>query len=205
MTNNGNNKARIVWGPYPDPESLPGTITGYAIYRSANHPPGQPGSFSYLATVNADVFQYIDNSATIGNDLNANSYYVKAVYEYERGSGESGATNTVEVRLEVPQKRVTENYLQSVSFNLNQNYPNPFNPSTTIYYSIPEDAKVSIKVYDILGTEVTELVDEIKTAGYYEAVFNASNLSSGVYVYRITALSGDKLLFSQSKQMTLLK
>jgi hypothetical protein len=125
MTNNGNNKARIVWGPYPAPESLPGTITGYTIYRSANHPPGQPGSFSYLATVNADVFQYTDNSATIGNDLNANSYYVKAVYEYERGSGESGATNTVEVRLEVPQKRATENYLKYVSFNLNQNYPNP--------------------------------------------------------------------------------
>ena len=57
----------------------------------------------------------------------------------------------------------------------------------------------------MLGTEVAELVNEIKPAGLYETTFDASSLSSGVYVYRITALSGDRILFSQSKQMILLK
>ncbi|MDO8550154.1 MAG: T9SS type A sorting domain-containing protein [Ignavibacteria bacterium] len=62
-----------------------------------------------------------------------------------------------------------------------------------------------MKVYDMLGTEVRELVNETKAAGYYEATFDASYLSSGVYIYRITALNGDRILFSQSKQMILMK
>jgi hypothetical protein len=206
ITNNGNNKPRIVWGPYPDPNSLPGTITGYKVYRSAHHPPGQPGSFSYLATVGSGVFHYTDGSATIGTDYDANSYYVKTVYQDEwEVSGESGPTNTVEVRLEIPQKRATGNKILSASFNLGQNYPNPFNPETKINYTLPEDAKVNIKVYDMLGTEVAELVNETKPAGYFEVTFDASALSSGVYVYRITALKGDRILFNVSKTMILMK
>jgi hypothetical protein len=91
------------------------------------------------------------------------------------------------------------------NFSLEQNYPNPFNPSTNITYALQEDAKVQIKVYDMLGSEVAELVNETKPAGFYETTFDASDLSSGVYIYRITVLSGDKILFSQSKQMILIK
>jgi len=70
-------------------------------------------------------------------------------------------------------------------YSLEQNYPNPFNPSTTIRYQLPQDGLVTLKIYDILGREVTTLVNEEKTKGRYEINFNASNLASGVYLYRI--------------------
>ncbi|RPI15519.1 MAG: T9SS C-terminal target domain-containing protein [Ignavibacteriae bacterium] len=86
------------------------------------------------------------------------------------------------------------------SFKLEQNYPNPFNPSTTINYSIPKASEVSIKVYDMLGHEVMTLVNEQKNAGNYSVVMDASNLSSGIYLYKIAAGS-----FNETKRMTLIK
>ena len=73
-------------------------------------------------------------------------------------------------------------------FNLDQNYPNPFNPSTTIDYMLPSDARVTLKVYNTLGQEVATLINnEVVTAGAQSALFNSSNLPSGVYFYRIQA------------------
>lgn len=72
-------------------------------------------------------------------------------------------------------------------FALNQNYPNPFNPATTIQYSIVSAQQVSLKVYDLLGREVAALVNERQAAGVYEAKFDASKLSSGMYLYRLQA------------------
>jgi len=68
------------------------------------------------------------------------------------------------------------------SFSLEQNYPNPFNPATTINYSLPEPGNVVIKVYDILGREVAELVNERKDSGKFSVAFNASRFASGLYV-----------------------
>jgi Secretion system C-terminal sorting domain/PQQ-like domain len=90
-------------------------------------------------------------------------------------------------------------------FELQQNYPNPFNPSTTIKYQLSSSGVVTLKVYDILGREVTTLVDEFKSAGSYETNFNAKNLSSGVYIYRITVNNNGKILFTDSKQMIFIK
>ncbi len=73
------------------------------------------------------------------------------------------------------------------NYELSQNYPNPFNPSTKIRFDLPQSGLVTLKVYDILGKEVATLVNEDKSAGYYEVNFNASNFASGVYFYRITA------------------
>ncbi len=86
------------------------------------------------------------------------------------------------------------------NFKLSQNYPNPFNPSTVINYSIPKSGLVTLKVYDILGKEVASLVNEFKSAGSYDFKFNASNLSSGVYFYRLE--SGN---FVETKKMSLMK
>ena len=72
-------------------------------------------------------------------------------------------------------------------FSLEQNYPNPFNPSTTIQYGIPESSEVTIKVFNTLGREVATLVNERKAPGTYQVQFDASHLSSGMYVYRIVA------------------
>jgi hypothetical protein len=70
-------------------------------------------------------------------------------------------------------------------FSLEQNYPNPFNPLTTIIYNLPESGHVLMKVYDLLGREVVETVNEIKNAGKHSVRFNGSNLSSGLYIYTI--------------------
>lgn len=82
---------------------------------------------------------------------------------------------------------VQENILSSIpkDFNLGQNYPNPFNPSTKINYDLPKSGNVVLKVYNELGREVSTLVNSYKSAGSYEINFNASNLSSGIYFYKL--------------------
>ncbi len=86
------------------------------------------------------------------------------------------------------------------SFALSQNYPNPFNPTTSIKYSVPKQTLVKLVVYDLLGREVAVLVNTMKQPGSYEANFDASNLASGAYFYRIEA--GD---FTDVKKMVLIK
>ncbi|MCZ7602034.1 MAG: T9SS type A sorting domain-containing protein [Melioribacteraceae bacterium] len=90
-------------------------------------------------------------------------------------------------------------------FSLSQNYPNPFNPSTTIKFTVPSDVKretsiTKLVVYDILGREVKTLVNEVKAPGTYEVTFNASQLASGVYFYRLQSGS-----FMQTKKMILMR
>ncbi len=85
-------------------------------------------------------------------------------------------------------------------YSLSQNYPNPFNPTTTIKYSLIKDGLVTVKIYDIAGREVAKLVNEVKKAGNYQVLFNASTLASGVYFYRIQ--SND---FVMTKRMVLIK
>lgn len=85
-------------------------------------------------------------------------------------------------------------------FGLSQNYPNPFNPVTTIEYQLPVAAKVSIKLYDMLGSEVATLINETKDAGFYKYQFNGSSLASGTYFFRIQAND-----FVQTKKMILMK
>ena len=87
-----------------------------------------------------------------------------------------------------------------VNFKLLQNYPNPFNPVTTIKYQIPKESFVSVKVYDAIGNEVADLVNEQQKAGYYGLQFDASSLSSGIYFYRIISDN-----YTTVKKMLLLK
>ena len=92
------------------------------------------------------------------------------------------------------------------SFELSQNYPNPFNPSTKIKYTIPDVgtglalSDVQLKIYDILGNEVTTLVNDQKAPGIYEVTFDAAGLASGIYIYRLIADS-----FVETKKMVLLR
>jgi hypothetical protein len=85
-------------------------------------------------------------------------------------------------------------------YGLSQNYPNPFNPVTQISYALPEAGYVTLKVYDVLGGEVATLVDEFKEAVYYEATWDATNIPSGVYFYKLNAGS-----FTSVRKMILLR
>jgi len=93
-----------------------------------------------------------------------------------------------------------ENSEVPMTYDLAQNYPNPFNPSTKIKFSIPEAGIVTLKVFNLLGEEVATLLNAEKTAGNYEATFDASNLSSGIYFYKLEAQN-----FTSTKKMLLLK
>jgi len=90
-------------------------------------------------------------------------------------------------------------------FELLQNYPNPFNPSTTIRYGIPEEAAVRISVINMLGEVVDELLNTHQSTGYYEIHWNANNISSGTYIYKIVAIGLNGAEFLQSKKMILLR
>ena len=97
-------------------------------------------------------------------------------------------------------KKMLENIKPMKDFALQQNYPNPFNPTTVISYQLPEDGFVDLRVYDVLGKEVATLVNEYKSAGYYTVSFDASKLTSGVYISTI-----DVNGFVQSKKMLFMK
>jgi plastocyanin len=122
-----------------------------------------------------------------------NPYYC----EPHGGPGGSGMAGVVIVNNPVS---VDDEKLLADKFELMQNFPNPFNPSTKIEYRISDRSFVSLKVYNILGDEVTTLVNEEKQTGVYNVNFNASGLSSGMYLYKLQAGS-----FVEMKKMILLR
>lgn len=136
---------------------------------------------------------------TVYNGYNPNGNWILSIYD--SAGGDVGSLNAwclvvtysnilgVTTTIEIPNR-----------YYLNQNYPNPFNPSTTIKYGLPKTSMVKITMYDLLGREVDVLVNEMKTAGTYDAKFDGTNMASGVYFYRIEA--GD---FIDTKKMLLIK
>ena len=119
----------------------------------------------------------------INSDLWIETYYEKATV----------------VGTESDRNILPENYV------LYQNYPNPFNPTTSIKFALKTDAMVNLKIYNILGQEVATLVNNEMTAGMKTINFNASNLASGVYIYRLEVLGKDGSKFVNTKKMMLLK
>ncbi|PIO49161.1 MAG: alkaline phosphatase [[Chlorobium] sp. 445] len=110
----------------------------------------------------------------------------------------SGTVTTIQLSATASVEQLAE--VMPKGFALEQNYPNPFNPTTTIRYSLPQAAQVSLKVYDILGREVAQLVNMRQAAGVYVAQFNAANLPSGMYFYRLEAGS-----YRETRKMMLVK
>jgi len=102
---------------------------------------------------------------------------------------------------------IDEPEIEPGGFELQQNYPNPFNPVTTIRYHLPVNSEVDLRVYDALGHEVAVLVGEKQPAGTREIVFDAANLSSGFYFYRLVAQFGGQPdgSFAQTREMLLIR
>jgi hypothetical protein len=95
---------------------------------------------------------------------------------------------------------VTQTEFEAITYSLSQNYPNPFNPVSKIVFTIPKRENVSLKVYDILGSEITTLVNKELEAGKYEVDFSGKDLSSGIYIYQIKAGA-----FRETKKMILMR
>ncbi|MFH0992433.1 MAG: N-acetylmuramoyl-L-alanine amidase [bacterium] len=147
---------------------------------------------------NDSVGSWIGNGKLDGT-LRFDSYQLK----YEPGSSTAaGAIYLDQLQLVKSTLVDVEQVTSSIptQFALLQNYPNPFNPSTTITFAVPSKSKVTLKIFDLLGREAATLVDEEKEAGTYRVVWNAGNLSSGVYYYRCS--SGDRI---ETKKMMLLR
>ena len=110
------------------------------------------------------------------------------------------APKKVLLKYNEPSTGVEENFHAANSFTLEQNYPNPFNPSTKIRWTLPQAGYVTLKVYDVLGSEIASLMEEERASGIYETDFDGSGLGSGIYFYKLEAGS-----FVQIKKMTLIK
>ncbi len=197
----------ITWDKHPYDNSL---IKHYAIWRKVRHN-GVTGSPVQIGTVNAN--QSATYSFTDYDYLITNGYTDDLIYYDVRAYYESGNAYTDEnfgpVFGEQNWLSINENNKHAIiqeienelppQYKIN-NYPNPFNPTTTINYQLPENGFVTIRVFDILGKEVVTLVNENKTAGNYKVNFDGSKLTSGVYIYTISANG-----VVQSKKMLLAK
>ena len=122
------------------------------------------------------------------------------IYSWQvRASNEYGFGRWSEVsKFKTEQLTGVDDNLLPLTFNLEQNYPNPFNPETTIKFSIPNDGLVSLKIYDILGREISTLINKKLVKGSYEYNFNATNYSSGMYIYVLSngqSIKSRKMLF----------
>jgi photosystem II stability/assembly factor-like uncharacterized protein len=132
-------------------------------------------------TTEQHSYSYKDKNLPAGNYL----YRLKQI-DYD---GSFKYSNQVEVVIGSPG-----------TFSLSQNYPNPFNPTTNINYQLKEKGHVNLKVYDVLGKEVANLINETQNAGQYTVTFNGSNLPSGIYIYSLRVNN-----FMRNKKMTLIK
>ncbi len=179
-------------GPWPDvlrkSASIPANQS-YALYKFRLFPDSLSGTGRIGPTYNVAVFGVDLESMRSAPDSPPGSparRIVKGGLDFVDGLltsiGNTSTTSIPEV------------------FSLSQNYPNPFNPSTRISFSIPQQSNVTLKIYDVLGKEVMTLVNEVKSPGSYEVEFNAANLASGAYFYKIQAGK-----FNDIKRMVLIK
>ncbi|WKZ69063.1 MAG: T9SS type A sorting domain-containing protein [Melioribacteraceae bacterium] len=166
--------------------------TNYAIYRSVVSGDNPPGNFSKIETVSKYTTSYTDNDFVTGSP---NTAYYKIVAV--NGTAESDFTATKSIGVAAYK---TGNEQTQHTYELHQNYPNPFNPSTNINYTIAKNDFVSIKVFNMLGEEVADLVSSIQTAGSYTIRFDAGNLPAGVYLYKINTSN-----FTNAKKLLLIK
>lgn len=154
-------------------------LAGYKIYYSIDSESLRNGTGS------ADSAVYVpDVDSTLVSGLVGGGDYWFALSAFNFSMVESSLSQSAKIFVVL---KVRQQGSLAKDFDLSQNFPNPFNPSTIINYQLPMSSNVTLKVYDVLGREVATLVDEKQSAGYYSVTFNASNLPSGVYFYRIMA------------------
>lgn len=176
---------------------------GVAYHRNVmrkmvTSPTGESFSINMGETKNVDKTINIDTNNLISENLSVvvfiQSSSSQKVYQSETITYSDLKVTSVDHTNTVP-----------LEYSLKQNYPNPFNPSTKVSYNLPEQAVVRLTVYNLLGKEVKTLVNRSQHPGLYEYTFNAANLPSGVYFYKLVAVNPAGKETVQTKKMTLIK
>ena len=199
-------RPKLTWTANTEPD-----LAGYRIERKIDN-----GNWTVPLNgddIAPDVTQFIDMEVLIwNNNNNQTAYYRMQAFDTEGLYSSYTPTKSIDFHIMLKPgtvtpplqpsmaKSTTQDYLLPSKTKLLDNYPNPFNPSTTIKYQIKEPSFVSLKVYDILGKEVTSLVNKEQSPGKYSVTFDANNLPSGVYIYKLQAG-----VFSSVKKMLLTK
>ena len=196
FTSSEGNYISLAWTEHPCQD-----VTLYAIWRKIKGVGESQAGWVYRGTTSFTDYQYKQHNNGGTTDM---CYTVRAFYS------PSGIWNDPGwLSIKGDWQGLEKNKNNTISMNVSKeipteykinNYPNPFNPTTVINYQLPKDGFVTLKVYDILGKEVTTLVNENKNAGYYKVNFDAGKLTNGVYIYRISSNN-----FVQSKKMILMK
>lgn len=176
----------------------------FRIYRTFGR---RYNPYQLIAELSQSARSFVDTFQLLANT--DYYYYLTCVGPYQPGGPatpqgrlESGRfyTQTYDpVQVDIGTS-LTDGIIKVLTFSLSQNYPNPFNPATTIKYDIPEQSYVTIKIYNIVGEEISTLLNEEQNAGRYQIQWNASELASGVYFYRLQAGQ-----FSDTKKLILMK
>ncbi|MBX2818042.1 MAG: T9SS type A sorting domain-containing protein [Rhodothermaceae bacterium] len=152
--------------------------------------PSDFGEWSFASSGTEDFIRADDASAGIASDFNASLApeteldFIRGVWWFSFGNYKLVPESIADL---MGGGVANEDEILPNSFALDQNYPNPFNPTTTISYQVPANGLVKLEVFDLLGRSVGVLVNETVSAGQYTVDFNAANLSSGVYLYRLSA------------------
>ncbi|MEW6654940.1 MAG: T9SS type A sorting domain-containing protein, partial [Bacteroidota bacterium] len=179
------NNPSLAWDLNTEPD-----ISSYNIYRSYDNT-----GWDLAGNVTHPTNTFVDYAVSFTKPIWAKSvkYYLVAVDNTSLSSAPSNQVETTGIMN--PQPKINTNDFANTkvsnenihNFDLYSNYPNPFNPSTKISYSLPDVSFVTLKVFDILGREIVTLVNEVKPFGNHEVEFDASELPSGTYVYKLTA------------------
>ncbi|MDX1701545.1 MAG: LamG-like jellyroll fold domain-containing protein, partial [Melioribacteraceae bacterium] len=167
--------------------------SGFVIQGKPSH---DDSLFTTIASVGVNTTSYLDTNSKYF------SPYQYRVYASAQDTI-SDYSNIIIIDVVAVEKEIPKNL---TAYSLDQNYPNPFNPETIIAYSLPEKSNITVSVYDILGRPIKKLVNTVQNKGSYEIHFNAENLSTGVYFYKMEAISlksGQK--FEQIKKLLLVK
>ena len=191
----------VQFGIISSSEGLYNSVAGYKYFH-----PGNTGNIHF-----DDTSTVPESGLDIVANISSGPYNINSIQSLIFYTAIIGGDNYADINQNmITAKNVFNSFVTSIEdrndhsipvrFELSQNYPNPFNPSTKITYSIPERSNVSLKIFDLLGSEVVELVNGELEAGIYDITFNASYLPSGVYFYRLKA--GD---FLETKKMILLR
>jgi hypothetical protein len=185
-----NNHPRLTWNSNQEQD-----LSTYKIYKKRNDITG----WQYLNSTSSPIHEYVDATENYGTGTSSPINYRVTAYDINGNESiPSDYVTTIVLGSYIETKPSDKTIF--ADYSLKQNYPNPFNPSTAIQYEVKDPGLVKLEVYNILGNKIKDLVNELQGTGVYNVVFDASNLPSGIYIYKINVNN-----YSAFQKMSLVK